>query len=97
MGASQELFAYKKDEVNDASSNFARTKQFVALILAWWLGVAILLRHCWPMLTCTLQVVVITLAHRGDRRVDPLVGGPSALKAMREAGGLGRVTNSLGF
>lgn len=49
------------------------------------------------MLTCTLQVVVITLAHRGDRRVDPLVGGPSALKAMREAGGLGRVTNSLGF
>jgi DNA-directed RNA polymerase subunit beta len=36
----------KKDEVNDASSNFARTQQFVALILAWWLGVAILLRHC---------------------------------------------------
>lgn len=33
-----------------------------------------------------VKVVVITLAHRGDRRVDPLVGGPSALKAMREAG-----------
>eukprot|EP00913_Durusdinium_trenchii_P034798 g32551.t2 len=33
-----------------------------------------------------IKVVVITLAHRGDRRVDPLVAGPSALAAMREAG-----------
>eukprot|EP00438_Fugacium_kawagutii_P010008 Skav223135 [mRNA] locus=scaffold470:136918:138549:+ [translate_table: standard] len=35
------------------------------------------------------RVVIITLAHRGDRRVDPLVAGPSALKAMREAGAAG--------
>lgn len=29
---------------------------------------------------------MITLAHRGDRRVDPLVAGPGALAAMRAAG-----------
>lgn len=32
------------------------------------------------------EVVVITLAHRGDRRIDPLVAGPSALAAMQKSG-----------
>ncbi len=32
------------------------------------------------------EVAVITLAHRGDRRIDPLVAGPSALAAMQKAG-----------
>lgn len=33
-----------------------------------------------------IKVVVITLAHRGDRRIDPLVAGPSALAAMQKSG-----------
>lgn len=32
------------------------------------------------------KVVVISLAHRADRRVEPLVGSPAALAAIREAG-----------
>ena len=32
------------------------------------------------------EVVIITLAHRGDRRIDPLVAGPSALAAMQKSG-----------
>lgn len=34
----------------------------------------------------SIKVILITLPHRADRRVMPLVGGPAALQSMRDAG-----------